>query len=225
MSQQEENPRSVATRRRVTVAAHWKDAARQQHPEATDEEIIRAAEELRHRHNSETATRAIGVRLAREDPNAMTSAARSSSRHVKSLDRWTEAAREQQPDADDEKIALLAAELRSAYYSELGTRSGASKRAKAPGRRQDDGAAATLSSRQVKSLARWEEAAREQHPGADDEKIALLAVELRSAYYSELGRRSGASKRARAAGRREGRQDAAGAGEPVTRPARRRPGR
>jgi hypothetical protein len=125
--QQEEDPRPAATRRQV--AAHWQQAAREQYPDAGDEEISRAAEELRHRHNSETSTRAIGVRLAREDPNAMTSAARASSRHVKSLARWEEAAREQYPGADDEKIALLAAESRSAYYSELGRKSGVSKRA------------------------------------------------------------------------------------------------
>jgi hypothetical protein len=125
--QQEEDPRPAATRRRV--AAHWQQAAREQHPDASDEEISRAAEELRRRHNSETAARAIGVRLAREDPHVMTAAARASSRHVKSLQRWQDAAREQNPGADDEKIALVAAELRSAYYSELGRKSGVSKRA------------------------------------------------------------------------------------------------
>jgi hypothetical protein len=125
--QQEEDPTPEATRLRGT--ARWQEEARRQNPDASAEEISRAAEELRHRHSSETAMRAIGVRLAREDPHVMTAAARASSRHVKSLARWEQAAREQHPGADDEKIAVVAAELRSAYYSELGRKSGISKRA------------------------------------------------------------------------------------------------
>jgi hypothetical protein len=194
--QQEEDPSPAATRRRP-VAAHWQQAAREQYPDASDEEITRAAEELRGRHNSETATRAIGVRLAREDPNAMTAPARASSRHVKSLARWEQAAREQHPGADQSTVTRVAEELRREYFRRLARRSVETRR--------EAGTilvAANASGRSVKSMARWEQAAREQHPGADQATVTRIAEELRTAFYSQMGRRSAAVRRAAAASAR-----------------------
>ena len=60
------------------------------------------------------------ARLAREDPHEMTAAARSSPMHVSSPQRWPLLARQQRPDASEDEITALAAELRAEHYRRIG---------------------------------------------------------------------------------------------------------
>ena len=59
--------------------------------------------------------------------------------------------------------------------------------------------AANASPRNVNSLERWRETARQQNPSLNDEQTDRLAEMLRSEYYAGLARRSAAARRARSA--------------------------
>lgn len=167
---------ATTTRARQGIPAdRWEQDARERQPDATDGEITQIAGELRAAHYSEMGKRGMAARLAQSDPNAMTAAANSSGWHVSSMARWEAEARELYPGADEEKIALAAAELRTAHYSAMGKKSGQAKRrgsGKAPRRRVDP-------------MAPWTAAARRQHPGATGEEIARVAAELRDAHKAE----------------------------------------
>lgn len=63
-----------------------------------------------------------------EDWHQLTAAANSSPRHAGGLERWREAAREANPSLSDEQVEQQAKVLRSAYFSELGKRSGESRK-------------------------------------------------------------------------------------------------
>jgi hypothetical protein len=55
----------------------------------------------------------------------------------------------------------------------------------------------------TKGMERWRRKARQDNPGLDNEQVERLAGMLRTEFYADLGRRSGASKRAaRSAGRK-----------------------
>jgi hypothetical protein len=55
----------------------------------------------------------------------------------------------------------------------------------------------------VKGMKRWRDLARKENPALDDEQVERLAAMLRTQHFSEMGRRSGASRRvARAAGQK-----------------------
>lgn len=56
----------------------------------------------------------------------------------------------------------------------------------------------------VKGMQRWRDQARRDNPALNDEQVERLALMLRTEHFAELGRRSGASKRAaaRSAGRK-----------------------
>lgn len=133
--------------------------------------VVGVAEEVQAR-RSEAARRAVGVRLACEDPKAMTAAAVASGRHVGSLERWKQAARELAPGASNDELERLGAELRSAHFSEMGRRSAAVRRPAdgKPGR-----------GRPAADPDRWEKTAREQNPAATDEEITQIAEALRGA--------------------------------------------
>jgi hypothetical protein len=64
-------------------------------------------------------------------------------------------------------------------------------------------ARANASPRNVNSLERWRQAAREKNPALNDAQVDRLAEMLRSDYYADLARRSAASRRAAAARRAE----------------------
>lgn len=77
----------------------------------------------------EAGRKAINARLASEDWREMTARASASPRNPAGLERWRAQAREQNPSLDDEQVERQAERLRSAYFSELGKRSGEARRA------------------------------------------------------------------------------------------------
>lgn len=68
-------------------------------------------------------------RLLAEDWTEMTRAARASARHVKSLDRWVDKAREANPSLSDEQAERLAVMMRREHYVRMGKLSAQSRRA------------------------------------------------------------------------------------------------
>ncbi|HEY1706397.1 MAG TPA: hypothetical protein VGG75_42535 [Trebonia sp.] len=60
-------------------------------------------------------------------------------------------------------------------------------------------AQANASQNHVGSLERWFNAARAANPALDDVQTARLAERLRADHFRELGKRSGAARRARVA--------------------------
>lgn len=73
----------------------------------------------------------IMARLMSEDWDAMTRAARASSRSVSNLDRWVTKAREANPALSDEQAERLAGMMRREHYVRMGKLSAQARRAKA----------------------------------------------------------------------------------------------
>lgn len=68
------------------------------------------------------------ARLLAEDWHAMTEAARASSRHTSSIERWIDEARRANPRLDDDQAYRLAQMLRRQHYQRMGRLSGAARR-------------------------------------------------------------------------------------------------
>ncbi len=102
----------------IANPARWVKAAREQHPDAAEDEITQIAAGMRTEHFRLMAQRSAQARRER-DGQEMTADATNSPMHPNSPERWPLLARQQRPDATEDEITQLAAELRTAHYQRI----------------------------------------------------------------------------------------------------------